>query len=150
MDFNMEIDNNSRKRFRDEVDFQAANGDHVAKRARQSDLDASARDHDDSTPPTPDESAVSTPASMDVEMDDPFRAAAVAPAPAPEPKPQPQAQTQPQPQPQPRSQSTIISGWNQSRRNHYLNQGYPSYWMQNSAQVCSYLVFDQVFDHADM
>jgi predicted component of type VI protein secretion system len=114
MDAMMEIDNNPRKRCRDEL----PECHHVAKRARQSDADASARD--DSTPSTPNESTVSTPAStdsmdMEMEMDDAFQAL--------------------QPKPQPQAQSTIISGWNRSRRNHYLNQGYPLHWMQTSTQV---------------
>lgn len=128
----MEIDN-PRKRCRDEV----PDCDHVAKKARQSDADASARD--DSTPSTPGESTASTPAStnsmeMEMEMHDAFQLQ------APEPKPQPQVR----PPPPPRTQSTIIAGWNQSRRNHYLNQGYPLHWMQNSAQVsgcCSLLIY---------
>lgn len=112
----MEIDNHPRKRCRDEL----PECHHVAKRARQSDDDASARDDSTCTPSTPDESTASTPAStdsmgMEMEMDDAFQA--------------------PQPKPQPQAQSTIISGWNQSRRNHYLNQGYPLHWMQTSTQV---------------
>jgi hypothetical protein len=124
MDAMMEIDNNSRKRCRDELpDYH-----HVAKRARQSDGDASARDDSTSTPSTPNESTVSTPAStdsmdMEMEMHDAFQ--------APQPKPQPQVR----PQPPPQGQSTIIAGWNQSRRNHYLHQGYPLHWMQSSTQV---------------
>jgi hypothetical protein len=120
MDAMMEIDNNPRKRCRDEL----PECHHVAKRARQSDADASARDDSTCTPSTPDESTASTPAStdsmdmeveMEMEMHDAFQA--------------------PQPMPQPQAQSTIISGWNRSRRNHYLNQGYPLHWMQTSTQV---------------
>jgi hypothetical protein len=128
MDAMMEIDNNPRKRCRDEL----PDCHHVAKRARQSDADASARDDSTCTPSTPNESTVSTPAStdsmdMEIELDDAFQ--------APQPKPQPQVR------PQPQAQSTIISGWNQSRRNHYLNQGYPLHWMQTSTQVISCFLF---------
>ena len=125
MDFTMQIDNNPRKRCRDEPDLAELHmhgrGHHpVAKKARQSDADASPRD---SAPPAspsessePSESGPSTPASIDVDidMDDEFR--------APEPAPQPQ----------PRPQATIISGWNQAQRDRYLRQGYPLGWMQGT------------------
>ena len=124
MDFTMQIFNNLRKRCRDEPDLaelhmHGGSGHHpVAKKARQSDADASPRD---SAPPAspsessePSESGPSTPASIDVDMDDGFR--------APEPAPQPQS----------RPQATIISGWNQAQRDRYLRQGYPLSWMQGT------------------
>ena len=112
----MQIDN-PRKRCRGESD----DGDHVAKKTRQLDQNAPTRDCD-STPPSPgaeSESAPSTPASidMDLDMDDAFP-----------------VQT-PQPKSPPRARGTIISGWNQAQRSQYLNQGYPFSWMQNSTQV---------------
>ncbi|KAL2270486.1 hypothetical protein VTJ83DRAFT_2670 [Remersonia thermophila] len=49
---------------------------------------------------------------------------------------QQQQQQQPPPQQQPpRAQSNIIAGWNQARRNQYLAQGYPTYWMQQQGMV---------------
>ncbi len=134
----MEIDNNPRKRCRDdesELDLHMHGiGNHVAKRARQSDVDASPRDP---TPPSPiesgsepSESGPSTPASIDVEMEDDFRA----PGQQPEHLLQP-PQPQPQPQPVARSQGTIISGWNQAQRDRYLRQGYPLSWVQGYTRV---------------
>ncbi|KAK4123322.1 hypothetical protein N657DRAFT_457063 [Parathielavia appendiculata] len=117
MDFSMEIDN-PRKRFRAELEVE---GDRFAKKARQLDADRDVPTND-STPPSPFESGPSTPASIDVEMDDIFYA----------PKPTPQ--TQPKPQGQPQSRGTIISGWNQTRRDQYLRQGYPLSWMPSSKQ----------------
>ncbi|KAK3295446.1 uncharacterized protein B0H64DRAFT_340915 [Chaetomium fimeti] len=119
MDFAMQIDN-SRKRCRDEPEMQGPNyHQHVAKRARQWDMDASTRD----STPSLGESTPSTPASIDVDMDDTPQLAPVhAPTQAPEPEPQP------------RSGGMIISGWNQNRRNQYLRQGYPLAWMQGSTQ----------------
>jgi predicted component of type VI protein secretion system len=123
MDFTMEIDN-PRKRCREEEELQ---GDHVAKKARQlaADRDALAND---STTPSPFESGPSTPASIDVEMDNSFFQA---PKPTPQPRPVPQSQ----PQADQRPRGTIISGWNQARRDHYLRQGYPLSWMPASTQV---------------
>ncbi|KAK3386662.1 hypothetical protein B0H63DRAFT_468188 [Podospora didyma] len=147
----MEIEN-PRKRCRTELalDDDLGNGQgraHAAKRARQcaANLDTNASPREENPPwaspspllaPSPassasDDSALSTPCAIDVDMD-PFRAmdmdvcsgnwrsAATAPAPArPTPPSQPQSQ---QPQvfatmSQPRC--TIISGWNQARRNEY-------------------------------
>ncbi|KAL2181189.1 uncharacterized protein P884DRAFT_265665 [Thermothelomyces heterothallicus CBS 202.75] len=114
MDFSMEI-GNPRKRCRDEPELQILNGYPVAKKARQSDTDASTRD---STPGL-SESTPSTPASIDVDMDA---------------TPQQHQIHATAPRPQPRSGGTIISGWNQCRREQYLRQGYPLAWMQSSAQ----------------
>jgi hypothetical protein len=121
MDFTMEIDN-PRKRCREEPDLRSyhLNERPVAKKARQSDTDASTRD----STPSLSESTPSTPASIDVDMDDTPQQ-----APAPEPKPQP------------RSGGTIISGWNQNQRSQYLRQGYPLAWMQRPTQVRNYLLF---------
>jgi hypothetical protein len=121
MDFTMEIDN-PRKRCRDNLELQ---GDHVAKKARQLDADRDAPANDSSsTTPSPFESGPSTPASIDVEMDNTFFQ-----APKPTPQPQPQAQAEQRPR------GTIISGWNQARRDYYLRQGYPLSWMPASTQV---------------
>ena len=116
----MELDN-PRKRCRDELDLQNPNGYPVAKKARQSDMDASTRD----STPSLSESTPSTPASIDVDMD-------VTPQ-------QYHNHQQQAPEPKPQSRSgggTIISGWNQFRREQYLRQGYPLAWMQSSSQVC--------------
>ncbi|KAH6624193.1 hypothetical protein B0J18DRAFT_409676 [Chaetomium sp. MPI-SDFR-AT-0129] len=138
MDFSMQIDN-SRKRSRDEPDSLELFNDQypVAKKARQSDADASTRD---STPFFLNESGPSTPASIDVDMDMDMHDAVPQSVPAPQPRvqsqsePPSQSHSQPQPQPQPRSGGMIISGWNQSRRTQYLRQGYPLAWMQSSSQ----------------
>ncbi|KAK4148688.1 hypothetical protein C8A00DRAFT_19522 [Chaetomidium leptoderma] len=116
MDFRMEIDN-SRKRCRDESEFNSHDSHergHVAKKARQFARDAPACD---SAPPSPSESAVSTPASMDEDMQDmtPFHA------------PEPMAQHKPR--------GTIISGFNQTQARRYQMQGYPLVWTQSSTQV---------------
>ncbi|KAK4106210.1 hypothetical protein N658DRAFT_10747 [Parathielavia hyrcaniae] len=121
MDFSMEIDHR-RKRRREE----AEQGDRIAKKARQLDADRDAPAIDSIPPsPSPSESDPSTPASIDVEMDDISYA----------PKPTPQAQPRPQVQSQSQSRGTVISGWNQTRRDHYLRQGYPLSWMSASKQV---------------
>ncbi|KAK4143909.1 uncharacterized protein C8A04DRAFT_28480 [Dichotomopilus funicola] len=136
MDFSMQIDN-SRKRSRDEPDSLELFNDQypVAKKARQSDADASTRD---STPFFLNESGPSTPASIDVDMDMDMHDAVPQSVPAPQPRVQSQSEppshSQPQPQPQPRSGGMIISGWNQNRRTQYLRQGYPLAWMQSSSQ----------------
>ncbi len=118
----MQIDTtNSRKRCRDEPSLAEL---HMpsAKKARQSDIDASPRDP--ASPSDSSESGPSTPASIDVDMmEDEFRAPV-------EVKPQPQPL--PQVQVQPRQQGTIISGWNQAQRDRYLRQGYPLSWMQGT------------------
>ncbi|KAL2156581.1 hypothetical protein VTH82DRAFT_1326 [Thermothelomyces myriococcoides] len=114
MDFAMEIDN-PRKRYRDEPELQSFNDFPVTKKARQSDMNASTRD----STPSLSESTPSTPASVDVDMDA---------------APQQHQIRVPEPRPQPRSGSTIISGWNQCRREQYLKQGYPLAWVQTSAQ----------------
>ncbi|KAL1840197.1 hypothetical protein VTJ49DRAFT_727 [Mycothermus thermophilus] len=157
MDFQMHLDN-PRKRCRDEVDLEfATNGDQGAKRMRQWDSNALLVDAPqlNSNSTTPNLSAASTPATFadtadaGMEMDmEPVRLPeprALRPFPAVQPQqaqpqhqPQqfshPMAQQQQQPptsqQQAPRPQSNIIAGWNQARRNHYLAQGYPSYWMQ--------------------
>ena len=116
MDFAMQIDS-SRKRCRDEPELHGPNDQHLAKRARQWDMDASTRD----STPSLGESTPSTPASLDVDMDDtPQQAPTQAPKPAPEPR---------------SGGGMIISGWNQNRRDQYLRQGYPVAWMQSSTQV---------------
>ncbi|KAK4451990.1 hypothetical protein QBC34DRAFT_400075 [Podospora aff. communis PSN243] len=95
MQFQMEIDN-PRKRCRSLDDYEEE--DHMAKKTRQSETYASARD---SASPSPSDSAVSTPASID-ESHDPFFS-----------------------RPKPQSSGTIISGWNQARRMEDLRQRYP-------------------------
>lgn len=130
----MQIDN-SRKRCRDELDSLELFNDQypIAKKARQSDADASTRD---STPFFLNESGPSTPASIDVDMDmdmhEPIPQSVPAPQPRVQSQPQSQPKPEPQPEPQPRSGGMIISGWNQSRRTQYLRQGYPLAWMQSS------------------
>ena len=79
--------------------------DHATKKTR-SDTYASARD---SASPSPSDSAASTPAAID-ESHDPFFSRATA-----------------------QSGSTIISGWNQARRNEDLRQSYP--WLYSTRQV---------------
>ncbi|KAH6849670.1 hypothetical protein B0I37DRAFT_93530 [Chaetomium sp. MPI-CAGE-AT-0009] len=120
MDFAMQIDN-SRKRCRDEPDMQTPDYQHVAKRARQWDMDASTRD----STPSLGESTPSTPASIDVDMDD-----------IPQQAPTQVATQAPKPEPEPTSGGggMIISGWNQNRRDQYLRQGYPLAWMHGSTQ----------------
>jgi hypothetical protein len=130
MDFAMQIDS-SRKRCRDEPELHGPNDQHLAKRARQWDMDASTRD----STPSLGESTPSTPASIDVDMDDtPQQAPIQTTTQAPKPEPEPQY-----------GGGMIISGWNQSRRDQYLRQGYPVAWMQGSTQVRNHLPV--VFDH---
>ncbi|KAH6636040.1 hypothetical protein F5144DRAFT_546192 [Chaetomium tenue] len=129
MDFAMQIDS-SRKRCRDEPELHGANDQHLAKRARQWDMDASTRD----STPSLGESTPSTPASIDVDMDDtPQQAPIQAPTQAPKPAPEPFQS----------GGGMIISGWNQNRRDQYLRQGYPLAWMQSSMQAMAMLTLDQ-------
>ena len=129
MEFTMQIDTltNPRKRTRasdsDEPSLAELHSSHpVAKKARQSDADASPRDS--AAPASPSDSSSdsgpSTPASVDVDMD------------MMDDQPQPLPQVQVQTQTQPRQQGTIISGWNQAQRERYLRQGYPLSWMQGT------------------
>ncbi|KAK0619697.1 hypothetical protein B0T14DRAFT_554865 [Immersiella caudata] len=109
MQFKMEIDN-PRKRCRALDDYEEE--DHMAKKTRSdmSDMFASTRD---SASPSPSDSAVSTPASID-ESHDPFFS-----------------------RPKPHSSGTIISGWNQARRMEDLRQRYP--WLYGSTQFWGHM-----------
>lgn len=126
MDFRMDIDN-SRKRFRTELDLDAdcEGQTHSAKKVRQSEsysnsFVASARD----PAPSPacsslsNESIPSTPASSIQDENDPLLHARASEWRPREPAPEPELQ--------PRPQCTIISGFNQALRNEKLVQSYPS------------------------
>jgi hypothetical protein len=104
-EMHMEIDN-PRKRCRGPDDYDEE-AQHAPKKTRQSESDGPSRD---SASPSPSDSTVSTPASID-ESGDPFFS-----RPAPRP-----------------SGATIISGWNQARRGEdFMRRTFP--WLF-SAQV---------------
>lgn len=104
MDFQMEIDTNSRKRGRRDLDFDDFDAP-AAKKTRQFDADAPTRDarsagNDTSYSSSP-VSTPTTPASMDEDIDMLPTATTNWTAPA---------------EPRPQGRGTIISGWNQARR----------------------------------